>query len=73
MEKKAEVKKKKVKLPVIQEEAPLIEKKPIERKPRWGGPYEFTIGPQPWQYIVSIVFLLAFFGTIVVVATYKYI
>lgn len=75
MKKTSGAKRKRVELPVIQEEeeTPLVEDQSADRKPRWGGPYEFSIGPQPWQYIVSIAFLLAFFGSIVVITSMKYI
>ena len=63
--KKVEVKKK-------EEKKPLIEKESIEREPRWGGPYIINTNPQPWQYIVSVVFLLIFFGAIVIVSNVKY-
>ena len=76
MEKKSEEKKEEKK-PLIKkkslvEKEPLVEKLSIERKPRWEGPFIIDTRCQPWQYIVSILFLLIFFGAIIIVTTIKY-
>lgn len=76
MEKKSE-KKKEEKKPLIKKKSiikkkPIIENESIERKSRWEGPYSFDTRCQSWQYIVSIAFLLIFFGAIIIVSTVKY-
>jgi hypothetical protein len=70
MEKKSE-KKKEEKKPLIEKKPP-VEKLSIERKPRWDGPYFIDTNCQPWQYIVSFVFLAVLFGTLIIVTTLKY-
>lgn len=71
MEKKSEETKEE-KEPLVEKKAP-VEKLSIERKPRWNGPQPFDTRCQPWQYVFSFVFLAVLFGTIFILATYKYI